>query len=155
MRRICCSSGTHSQTKGSAVGAGHDLGDAGEIDLERIDVQVVEADLAGQPFGKCFQRQQAHRRSPGSPFLVGDDHQRVHLGAVQAALGLQRLSRRALDQTVSNHPLEHFGKGETVLAGFDFIHASEYSMATVTLCNCAASRLHSFTNAGAVGSAGG
>ena len=102
-------------TETAGVGARHDLGDASEIDLERVDVQVVEAHLAGQPFGQRLQRQQTHRRAAGPPFLVGNDHQRVHLVAVQAALRLQRLGHRMLDQAVGDHPVEHFGKGETVL----------------------------------------
>ena len=127
------------------IGARHDLGDAGEIDLQWVDVQVVEADPAGQPFGQRLKRQQARRGAAASPFLVGDDDQRVHLVAVQAALRLQRLGHSALDQAVGDHPVEHFGKGEAVLAGVHSVHAGNYSMPTVTLCNRPGRRLHSLT----------
>ena len=40
------------------VGVRHHLGHRGEIDLERIDVQVGQADLAGQPLGERVEGQQ-------------------------------------------------------------------------------------------------
>ena len=107
----------------AGIGARHDIGDAGEIDLERVDVQVVEADLAGQPFGQRLQRQQAHRRARRDPFLVGDDLQRMILDAVHAPLDPQRLGLVLADEAVGDHPLQHFRKGETVLVRGHFVHA--------------------------------
>ena len=73
------SSGSQSRTYGSAVAItaslvftadrqdaearrvrrGHHLGDRGEIDLERIDVQVFHADALRQPLGERIERQRA------------------------------------------------------------------------------------------------
>ncbi|MPN30486.1 hypothetical protein SDC9_177957 [bioreactor metagenome] len=90
------------------VGAGHHFADAGEVDLQRIDVEVVETATRCQPFGQHVERQEFGWCRRGAPLLVGDDDQRMDLVAVQLALDLQRLCRFALDQAIGDGHFEHF-----------------------------------------------
>src|SRR5258708_3498337 len=69
------------------VMAGHHLGDRGEIDLERIDVEVVHPGLAGEPLGEPFDAEDLLRGFLRAPFLVGDHDQRMMVAAVQPAIG--------------------------------------------------------------------
>jgi hypothetical protein len=82
------------------VGGGHQLGDRAEVDLERVDVQVRHADLAGHPFGQHFQMQQLARIARVLELLLVERHQRMVVAAVDAPVGQQALGVLLADQAV-------------------------------------------------------
>ena len=57
-RPRCVFTSTGRILKRCRVGVGHDVGDRGEVDFQRIDVEILQADLARQPLGEQFQVQQ-------------------------------------------------------------------------------------------------
>ena len=97
------------------VRIGHHVGHGREIDLQRIDVVVLQADLDCQPFGQPFQGHDPMRRRLGFPLLVGDHHQRVMLGSVQAPVGDQLVGVAARHQPVGNQRFQDFGQCQPVL----------------------------------------
>ena len=84
------------------IGVGHHLGHRREIDLERIDVQVGQADLAGQPLGERLQVQDAARVARVLPLLLGDEDQRVGVAAAQMPGGEQRIGCGLLGEAVGD-----------------------------------------------------
>ncbi len=71
------------------VGVRHDAGHGREIDLERIDMHVRQFDVLGQPLRQRFQMQYLAGLPRILPFLLGDHHQRVHVGACEAPIPRQ------------------------------------------------------------------
>ena len=98
--------------KARRIRRAHHVGHRGEIDLQGVDVEVVEADALRQPLGQRFERQRLGGRRGAAPFLVGDDHQRVQSAAVVAALFFQIVGRLRADQLVGDQPIENAGEGE-------------------------------------------
>jgi len=101
--------------KARRVRRAHHVGDRREIDLQRIDVQVIHADALGEPFGERFERERLAARAPVAPFLIGDDDQRMERAAVVAALLLQLFGRRRGHELVRDQPVEDVGKREPLL----------------------------------------
>ena len=69
----------------AGIGVRHHLGDRGEVDLERIDVQVGQPHLVRQPLGQRFQIQQFLGIARILPLLVGESHQRMNVAAAEIA----------------------------------------------------------------------
>ena len=78
-------------------------------------MEIVEADLAGQPFGEVFESQRAVRREQRLPLLVGDDDQRMRFDAAQAAVGDQGFGVAVRDDAVGDQQLEHLGQRQAML----------------------------------------
>ncbi|MNN59491.1 hypothetical protein D3C81_1746090 [compost metagenome] len=72
------------------VGRRHHIRHAGEINLERINTEEGQFDLAGQPFGQPVQRDRAMRFIGGEDFALCDRDQRMHRNRciLENALGL-------------------------------------------------------------------
>ena len=122
--RILSSSSAHERTNGSAVATvsvvrltstgrmrkrsayAFDIvaGDRREVDLQRIDVEVRHAELAGEPFDEPVERQQRMRRGDGLPVLRGDELERMLAAAAARVRQLVRVVRR--HETVGHHQLE-------------------------------------------------
>ena len=59
------------------ISVGHRARDRDQIDLQRIDVVIGNAELAGQPFDQPLQRHERAWRQQRAPFLIGDHLQRM------------------------------------------------------------------------------
>ena len=70
------------------VRIGYHLGHRGEIDLQRIDVQVRQAQLGRQPLGQPVQVQQTVGRLAVAQLRVRDQDQRMAVAAVPPGRGI-------------------------------------------------------------------
>ena len=78
-------------------GVGHQRGDGGDVDFQRIDAQVRLAGLLRQPQGQAFQVQVFARTAEVVQLLAGDELQWMHLTLSGVATArVQRLLRRVL-----------------------------------------------------------
>ena len=59
------------------IRVGHRARDRDQIDFQRIDVVIGNAELAGQPFDQPLQRHERAWRQQRAPFLIGDHLQRM------------------------------------------------------------------------------
>ena len=72
----CALTATGRMRKRVGVGGRHHLGDGGEIDLQRIDVEVLQPGLRSHSVS-ALERERLVRRLRRPPLLVGDDDQRM------------------------------------------------------------------------------
>jgi len=60
--------------------------------------------------------------------LIGNHHQRVNAGAMQAPLSFKCLGLGGFDQAILDHQSQHFGEGKTVFVCLSIlVHAGQYS----------------------------
>ena len=111
------------------VVAGHHLGHRGEIDLERIDVEVFHPGLAGEPLGEPFEEEDLVRGLDRAPLLVGDHYERVVIAAMQPAISDELVRVRPGHEPFGDEGLQHLGQREAVIL-YRFcgsLHGGEYS----------------------------
>ena len=89
------------------IGRGHEFGDRREVDLERIDMQIGHADLAGHPLGELLKVQQFARVARVFEFLCVEDDQRMLLAVIQAAVGQQAFRILRRHQTIADQVTQH------------------------------------------------
>ncbi len=85
------------------VGARHDVGYCREVDLQRIDVVVLEADARRQPLADIVEQQGTMRRQERLPLLLADKNQWMDQLPPQSTFGNQRIGICLFDETVGNH----------------------------------------------------
>ena len=111
------------------VGVGHDVRDRGEVDFQRVDVEIPETDLGRQPLGEQFEVQQLVRRQQGFPFLVGNHRERMMVGALHAPVGDQLVGLGASDDAVLDQIVQHLGQAQFAVGGGfgGGLHGTHYS----------------------------
>ena len=83
------------------VGQAHHLGDRGCVDLHRIDLEVRQAGMAGQPLGQRLQAQRPTGLALVDQLGVGDHHQRVQLHRAAAGARAHAHVLRILGERVT------------------------------------------------------
>ena len=86
------------------VGVRHRLRHRREIDLQRVDVQIRNAELAGEPFDEPVERERRMRRCRRLPLLGRDVLERVFAPRAAGACELVRVGRR--HEAIGDHQLE-------------------------------------------------
>ena len=76
---------------------GHDVSDDGKIDLQRIDVEILEADAARKPFSQHILIQCFVRRKQRFPVLSGNGYERMNVLALTATLINHRIGSSPAD----------------------------------------------------------
>jgi hypothetical protein len=94
------------------VGVRHHLGDRGEIDLERVDVQVGQPLVLREPLGERFEVKQLLRVAGVLPFLVRDNDERVDVAARGAPVGGELVGSRPRNEAVRDEIVEDLVQGE-------------------------------------------
>ena len=111
------------------VSIGHDVRDRGEVDFQRVDVEIAQADLGRQPLGEQFEVQQFVGRQERLPFLIGDHREGVMIGALHAPVRYQLVGLGTADDPVPDQVVQHLGKSQFSVDG-DFgggLHGVHYS----------------------------
>ena len=96
------------------IGVRHRAGHRLQVDLQRVDVPVTHAKLAGQPFDQPFERHRRVRRFDRLQLLRGDELQRVLVLPRAHAGELVRLRHR--NQAVDDHQLEDVLDAQSTIA---------------------------------------
>jgi len=81
---------------------GHDVSDGREVDLQWIDVEILEADMPGKPFGQRILMQNLVRRQQRFPILSGNDRQWVNVLALTTPFGNHRIGASLADHAIGN-----------------------------------------------------
>jgi hypothetical protein len=105
----------HPETGG--VGRRHHPGHRGEVDLQRVDAQIIQLDPPGQPFGQLLEPQQAMGRVERRPLLAGDHHQRMGFAGLSALGGQQGIGVGPRHQPVGDQHIENLGEAQPVFVG--------------------------------------
>ena len=72
---------------GLGIAAGHDVGNAAHINLQRIDAQIGQLGIAGQPLGQRVDVERLAIADTGQP-RVAQSHQRVQGAVAGSKTGL-------------------------------------------------------------------
>ena len=72
---------------------GDDIGNAAEIQLQRVDVEIGHADTRCQPLGEKFDTEQPAWRQQAAPLLLTDRHKRMAMICLAVPGELVRISR--------------------------------------------------------------
>ncbi len=113
----------------------HQVGQIGEVDLQRVDMEIFHADAFCQPFRQGVQRQDAVGCFLRFPVLVRNGDQRMCVLPVEAAFGDERFSFGFSNHAVGNHHVQHFGQFQFVLRNVlrSHIHALIEVLRTIPL----------------------
>ncbi len=96
------------------VGVRHQLGDAGDVERQRIDALPGQAAALGQPAHEPIEREPQRRLGRQRPVALGDDLQRMP--SLRRLLA-QRLRGRSVDEPVGDERVEQLAEVEAVIAG--------------------------------------
>ena len=100
--------------KARRVSRRHHRGHRREIDFQRIDAQVIQPHLPGQPFREFLQAQHPLGRALRNPFLVGENNQRMDVSRLLALGDEQGLPIGMLDHAVGDQQIDDFGETKAV-----------------------------------------
>jgi hypothetical protein len=90
------------------VGVGDRGRDLRDVDLERVDTQVLQIVAPGEPLGQVVERQRLVRLALGPVVLVADQHQRVDARPTAMLVGDAHLARLlGVEQAVRDQILQH------------------------------------------------
>ena len=73
------------------VSLGNDLGDRADIQFQWIHMVIFDTGTCGQPDGQAFAGQQLPRGAQVVPFLLGNDDERMQVGAIELTILVELL----------------------------------------------------------------
>ena len=82
-----------------------------EIDLQRVDMDVLQPHPPRQPFGQGLPDTAACLAAAGCATSVGDQHQRVNVATIEVTLGDQMIGSAPCRPRHLDQPARHFRQG--------------------------------------------
>jgi hypothetical protein len=104
------------------VGIAHDPGYRRQVDLQRIDVQIVELAPVRHPLRQEFEVEHAVRGLQRFPVQPGNDHQRMGIALEVAALLLELDRLAGFDHAIGNEGIDHFRQRQAVILDGGLAH---------------------------------